>query len=344
MKPTMVAQSPKQVAAGDPRQTVELVDPGASAVKYVASTLWGRVMDSSVSPAVQRRRLRGILRRERLARGLSQEDVAQKLEWSKSKVLRIENGQSSVSTTDLRALLSLYDVRNPAEVEDVVSLGRYARRPGLRERYRDLLPRSFATFLEDEQAATVIRQYETAFVPGVLQTEEYARAVLRAFNPGSSGDRIQSLVRVRMDRARFAAGHEMMHVVLDESALWRRVGGRTGRPGLMIDQLRRLGELSARPEVSIRILPFDVGEHPGMSTGAFTILTFEAPTDDELVYFEQPGGGDVVEGQAAELPRYRDVFDQLTDLTLSSAESADLIGERIEELLGEGRSPPRADP
>jgi transcriptional regulator with XRE-family HTH domain len=290
-------------------------------------------MDGGENPALQRRRLRRTLRQKRLAADLTQEEVAEKLYWSKSKVLRIENGQSSLSITDLQAMLRLYHIQQPEEIDALVALARYGRRPSPIDRYKDVLSAEFRTYLDHEASAVRVLQYETELIPGMLQTAEYAHSTIRMLVPGIADHVLGRLVEARVQRQQLLESppHPEMVVVLDESIMRRRIGGLTGSPGLFADQLRRLRDLNRRDRVSIRVLPFGAGEHPGMSTGSFTILGFGSPEDDDVLYQELPAGSDVVERSPNDLPRYLEVFDRLRDMSLSSAESAALIADRISE-------------
>ncbi|WP_213006091.1 helix-turn-helix domain-containing protein [Paractinoplanes toevensis] len=296
---------------------------------------------------LQGRRLRSVLRRLREGAKLTQEYVATKLDWSKSKVLRIENGQNSVSTTDLKALLDLYGVKDLAEIDRLVGLGRESRKPGWTDKFRDGFVDEFRKFLEYEGGAAVIRQFEAMIVPGPLQTESYATATIGVWGRGAAEQVIARRVEMRLERQRLLWDGDtpQMLFVLDEAVLRRQVGNRTGARQLMTEQLHQLRLLGARPSVSIRVLPFDVGEHAGMPVGSFTILEFDSPEDEDLLYLESPSGDQIVEAHPDGLARYHEVFDELLELSLSSGQTADLLDRLIAEVSdaadsGCERSPP----
>ena len=195
------------------------------------------------------------------------------------------------------------------------------------------------------RAAATILQFETSLIPGLLQTEAYARATIRMLDPAATDEILSRRVAARMERASSSLAHELRHhFVLDESILWRQIGVRSGSPNLFRDQLRQLNDLNRREDISIRVLPLDAGEHPGMSTGSFTILGFDSPEDDDVLYQENLAGGDVIERPVSDLPWYHEVFEQLRDLSLSSAESAELITDRIAALDALGRAPKARPP
>jgi transcriptional regulator with XRE-family HTH domain len=196
-------------------------------------------------PAVAKRQLRLKLRRARYDADKTQNEVAEALDWSPSKVLRIENGQVTVATSDLMALLTQYPSLASEQVEDLIELARESRRPTVASRYRDVLPAPLLEWLEHEAYASVIRQYETQFVPGVLQTDDYATGIVQGIlGAGTDEERAKRIVAARLERAEPLVGLDgpRMDFIIDEAALRRSVGNEDGSRGHlpMIEQLEYL--------------------------------------------------------------------------------------------------------
>jgi transcriptional regulator with XRE-family HTH domain len=231
--------------------------------------------------ALQRRLLRE-LRRLRAEADLTQKDVAEAMDWSPSKVIRIEAGSVTVSTTDLRALLAHYGVTDAGSVEELVTTAKGARQQPTWAEYKDVIQPSVAAYFGYEASASVIRQYEPQLIPGLLQTEEYARAVLRdAYR--LPPDKIEKLVELRFRRQELLDRDQppRLHFIVGEAATMARVGG----PAVMRRQLDRLEELGARRGLRIQVQPFTLGAHPGMQ-GPFVLLDFPGPADDSVLYLE----------------------------------------------------------
>jgi transcriptional regulator with XRE-family HTH domain len=287
----------------------------------------GELRSSVVSdPTVQRRRLRLELRRARDAAGLRQADVARAMEWSPSKLIRIEKGDVGISTNDLKALLNYYGVKDKARSDELLELARSARGASFYDQFADLLKPGFKDYLAYEASASVIRQYDTVLVAGLLQTEEYARAILEhmvGFGPDDV-DKAWAVRRHRQETVDRDDPPEMLYV-LDEAALRRHVG----RGRVMQHQLERIREAAAEPNVSIQIIPFARGAHPGMS-GNFILLEFADPNLD-LIHLE--GVNQITIRDDTELiAEYLDKFQRLQELALSQDESADFIDALIKEF------------
>ena len=153
------------------------------------------------SPLVQRRRLRAELKKARQVSGLTQEQVAHEMDWSLSKIIRIESASSGISANDLKALLQLYGVKDPGQVDSLVALARAARERSWWSKYRDVAPQSLLQLIEYESAAHAIRQFETLVIPGILQTEDYAGAVIQNYyGEGPGSDQLRALVELRIRR------------------------------------------------------------------------------------------------------------------------------------------------
>ena len=176
---------------------------------------------------------------------------------SASKISRLELGRVSIKTRDLADLLTLYGVTGEQERADVLTLAREAAKPGWWHQYGELLPGWFEFYIGLEAAASRIRCYEVQFVPGLLQTRDYARAVIETGNPGASADEIDRRVSLRMKRQQLLdpQGGVKLWAVVDEAALRRRIG----RPGVMEAQLDQLIELSAHPAVTLHVVPLSAG-------------------------------------------------------------------------------------
>ncbi|MFB7507087.1 helix-turn-helix domain-containing protein [Streptomyces broussonetiae] len=224
------------------------------------------------------------LRRLREARGITREAAGYSIRASESKISRMELGRVSFKTRDVEDLLTLYGITGEAERESLLSLAREANVAGWWHSYTDVLPSWFPTYVGLEGAASLIRAYEVQFVHGLLQTEEYARAVVRRGMKGASPDDIERRVALRLERQKhlFADGAPEFHIVLDEAALRRPYGDRAAMRG----QLQHLIGVSERPNVRLQVMPFSFGGHSGES-GAFTILSFPDADLSDVVYLEQ---------------------------------------------------------
>ncbi|MFJ3719954.1 helix-turn-helix domain-containing protein [Streptomyces sp. NPDC090057] len=224
------------------------------------------------------------LRRLREARGITREAAGYSIRASESKISRMELGRVSFKTRDVEDLLTLYGISDEAERESLLSLAREANVAGWWHSYTDVLPSWFPTYVGLEGAASLIRVYEVQFVHGLLQTEEYARAVVRRGMKGASPADVERRVALRLERQKhlLADNAPEFHIVLDEAALRRPYGGRD----VMRGQLQHLIDISQRPNVRLQVMPFGFGGHSGES-GAFTILSFPDTDLSDVVYLEQ---------------------------------------------------------
>jgi transcriptional regulator with XRE-family HTH domain len=279
------------------------------------------------SPTVRRRRLAAELRTLREAARLTCEEVAEHLECSASKISRVETGRVSVSPRDVRDLLELYGV-DAGQAAGLVQLARQSRQKGWWHAYSDTVQSSFATYVGLETAAAEIRGYEVNLVPGLLQTEDYARTVISAGNLTGSRADVERRVALRMARqpALFGSDPPQLWAVLDEGVLRRTVGGRDQ----MRLQLDHLVDLAARPNVAVQIIPFVAGAHPGMGK-PFVILAFPEPEDPDVVYLEDLTRTLYLE-DGEEIDRYNVLFNHLRATALSFEASAGLIAAVAKEL------------
>jgi hypothetical protein len=222
------------------------------------------------------------LRRLRSEAGLSREQAGAAIRASEWKIHRLENGQVSFKERDIVDLLGLYGVSGPGEVAAFVLMAREANLPGWWQHFGDLLPGWFRAFVDLESAASLIRAYEGQFVPGLLQTEAYCRAVVAGALLDEPAEEVERRVALRLGRqGLLGVGGPRLWAVVDEAALRRPVGGR----GVMRAQLERLLEACVLPRVTLQVLPFGAGAHPAM-VGAFTVLRFEDAELPDVVYLE----------------------------------------------------------
>jgi transcriptional regulator with XRE-family HTH domain len=284
-------------------------------------------MTTVQDPTVQRRRLRDELRRARDAAGFRQADVAHAMDWSPSKLIRIERGDVSVSTNDLKALLSHYGVKDKGKVNGLLELARSARGASFYDQYSDLLAPGFKEYLAYEASASVIRQYQPVLIPGLLQTEEYARGLFVGYGTAGAeeADRGWAIRQHRQEVHEREVPPEMLFV-LDEAALRRHVG----RGYAMRRQLQRLKEYAPEPHISIQIMPFTRGAHPGLA-GSFMLLEFTDANLADLLHLEGLNSTTLRE-DTDQIARYLDRFAQLQEMALSRDESVDFLDVLISEM------------
>ena len=246
----------------------------------------GRLIDypRRGGPTVLRILLGAQLRRLREARGISTEQAGYEIRGSHSKISRMELGRVGFKERDVADLLTLYGVSVPAEREPLLQLAKEANNPGWWHRYGDILPSWFEVYLGLEEAASMLRAYELQFVPGLLQTEDYARAVVRLGYSEASEEEVERRVQIRTTRQeRFTSpGAPTLWAVLDEAVVRRPLGGRQ----VMRAQLEHLIEVSELANVTLQIVPFGAGGHAAAG-GPFTILRFAEPGLSDVVYLEQ---------------------------------------------------------
>ncbi len=257
--------------------------------------------------------------------------VAAQLEWSSSKISRFETTKITVTSVDLKALLEVYGIDNAQHRERLITLARESRETPWWNQIDDRTPISgFKDFVGFEAEAIGIRTYEPLNIPGLLQTKEYARAIMVATWP--DGADVEKALELRLERQRTTTLSDDpvdVTAIIDEAALRRPMGGE-GRGSVMSDQVERLIELSEQTNVRILVLPFGSGPHPGMS-GGFTILELPHPEDHGVVYVEGLTQG-VLLGDEQSLERYRLVFDQVRQCALGSQASRDFLVDVRDEV------------
>lgn len=286
-------------------------------------------MNARRSPTIRRRRLGAELRRHREAAGVTIDVVAERLGFSPSKVSRIETGHNSATPRDVAELLSFYRVET-REAEELVQIAREARQKGWWHPYSAVLVGAYVGL---EAAARGIRAYEQQVIPGLLQSEEYALAMIRAARSSDTPREIDRRVHVRLARQSLLIQDDAidLHVVLDEAVLSRPVGG----DDVMRDQLSRLVEAQQLPNVKLQLLPFTAGAHAAMD-GSFAILDFPDQGDADVVYAENATGGLFLEKEE-ELRKYHSIFDDLSSTALGPEETTRMIERLIEEPLWRSR-------
>ena len=273
------------------------------------------------SPTIRRRRLGAELRRLREGAGVTIDVVADRLGCSTSKVSRIETGHTSATPRDVKAMLDVYGV-GATESDELVEISREARQKGWWHPYSTVLVGAYVGL---EAAARSISTYEQQVIPGLLQSEEYAIAMIRAARLSE----IDRRVHVRMARQSLLIQDDPidLRVVLDEAVLSRPVGGED----VMRVQLLRLIEAIELPNVSLQVLPFAAGAHAGMD-GTFSILDFPEAEDPAVVYAENATGGLFLE-KSEEIDKYRRIFDSIQATALTPEESRKMIEVLVEEPL-----------
>jgi transcriptional regulator with XRE-family HTH domain len=280
-----------------------------------------------LGPTVRRRRLGIELRRLREQAGMIGEEVAERMDWSATKVSRIETGQVSVHPGDVSDLLDLYGVGEQETRDALIAIARQARKKGWWHSYGDVLPQWFQVYIGLEAAAESLWNYQGQLVHGLLQTEDYARAAFQAAGFFTAPEEIDRGVELRMTRQRLLAKDPPLApwAVLDEAALRRPVGGRQ----VMGRQLARLAEAADSPAVRLQVLPASAGAHAAMDF-PFTVVRFPAGEGD-VVYLESLTSALYLE-RAADVARYTLVFDHLRAAALSPKDSVALINTAAREL------------
>ena len=275
------------------------------------------------SPTLRRRQLGIQLRRLREQAGVTIEQVAERVECSTSKISRIETGHTGATVGDVRDIVSGYDL-SAVDLAALLQLARQARQKGWWQLYGTVLTGAYVGL---EAAADRVLSYEAMVVPGLLQIEDYARALIRAGRPDIGAKEIDKRIRVRMNRQSLLVQDDPIDlwVVLDEAALRRPVGG----PAVMRHQLEYLVKAADAPNVTLQVLPFAVGAHAGMD-GSFTVLFYDDGTGSSFAFASNAAGGLFLE-KDEELQRYRFIFDHLRASALRPDEAVSMIAGLAKE-------------
>lgn len=281
-------------------------------------------MDTTfVNPSNDQRKLKLALRHKRDEAGLLQREVADAMDWSASKVVRIENGTVRISTNDLKALLNLYRVES-AEAERIIALAKASRRPPWWSEFSDVVSPEFAQQLGLESSASRLFIFYSTVVPGLLQTPEYAQAIISNFVP----DDVARLVNLRMRRQEIFARPEPPEArfILGEAALHIQVGG----PQILRAQLERLLELMKESQITIEIIPFTAGAHSGM-IGPFEVMGFD-DGDGDVAAFESPTGLTLIREEVGIVSKYRRTFEALSGIAAKGDDAVTRINRLIKDL------------
>ncbi|WP_313949968.1 helix-turn-helix domain-containing protein [Frankia casuarinae] len=254
------------------------------------------------------------LRRLRDAKELTVDQAGEHIHRSGPTISRMETGQFRFITRNVADLLDLYGVTDADQRQALLALAKESRKPAWWHSYGDLVPRWFQVYIGLEAEASTITTFESLLVPGLLQTEDYARAVIRAASPELPAHEVDRAVELRMNRQKILTSDQPVQLwaILDEAVIRRHVGS----PAIMARQLDRLIEASDQPGVTIQIVPFTAGAHAGMIS-SFTILGFpDTGGAPEMVYIEAPTGSLYLEKQA-EVRRYETWMNQLRSSALA---------------------------
>jgi transcriptional regulator with XRE-family HTH domain len=277
------------------------------------------------SPAVRRRRLGNELRSLRERAGLTIDAVADRLDFSSSKVSRIETGHTGASAADVRAMVALYGLDGQA-ADALVQIAREAKAKGWWLQYGKVL---IGRYVGLEAGASKIYSFEAQVVPGLLQLPDYTRLLIRAARPDLTNEEMDDRIRIRDKRRALIDKDENpidLWAIIDEAVLHRMVGDAS----LMRQQIERLQMVAERPNVTLQVIPFGAGAHAGMD-GSFSILEYEDEADPDVVFAENAAGGLFME-KDEDLRRYRFVFDRLQASALSAEDSREFLAKRAKGL------------
>ncbi|MEU1691010.1 MULTISPECIES: helix-turn-helix domain-containing protein [Streptomyces] len=279
-------------------------------------------MASNVNPTVRRRRLGQELRRLRELKGMTAEEVAERLLVSQSKISRLENGRRSISQRDVRDLCGVYEVADQRVVESLMQMAKDSRQQGWWHAFGDI---PYSVYIGLETDAESLRVYEPQIITGLLQTGAYAEAIIRGGSPEASEQENDKRVEVRLRRqSRITAETDPLRlwVVLDEASLRRVVGSRQ----VMREQLEHVMELSQQPHITVQVLPFEVGAHSGIN-GQYSILEFADAADSSVVYIEGVTS-DLYLEKPHDVQKYTVMYEHLRAQSLNVEQSRQLV-ERV---------------
>jgi Domain of unknown function (DUF5753)/Helix-turn-helix domain len=284
--------------------------------------------ESHGGPTVRRMLLGAKLRQLRTEAGISRPDAGEAIRASEWKIHRLENGQVSFKERDVTDLVTRYGVTDPVEIATYITMAREANLPGWWNAYSDLLPHWFRAYVDLEAVAAQIRTYEGQLVPGLLQTEEYMRALVRGTLRDRRPEEIERRVKLRLTRQQLLTGPDppWLWAVIDEAALRRPVGGMKVLRG----QIERLIEATTLPRVSLQVLPFSAGAHPAM-VGAFSILRFAEQELPDVVYLEHAIGALYLD-KREDVEEFAHILSSVAVLGAAPEQTAELLSELLHEL------------
>jgi transcriptional regulator with XRE-family HTH domain len=280
-------------------------------------------------PTVRLRRLAAELRRLRADSGLSREQVEEQTGVNEGTLYRLETARARPQRRTLVALLDLYGINGQLR-KDLIDIAKTADGQGWLRPYHSELPEEYAAYISFEAEARAVRNYESLFIPGLLQTESYARSVIIGTLPMASQADVEARVQARIERQELLRSTEPLELwaIVDEAALRRVVGD----PNVMREQLRHLIDAADQPNVTFQVITFGAGAHPGMP-GSFVYMEFGEPTDPELVYVDTLAGDLFLEADA-DVRRYSAMFNHLRASALSPGDTKDMISTVIDSLKG----------
>lgn len=286
----------------------------------------------STGPTVRRRRLGSELRRLREAHSLKLEEAAERLGLAPSTLSRIETGKAPTRSAYLISMLEMYGVTDPEQRQVLAEMAREGHRKGWWAAYDDVLPTGFGIYVGLEAEAAALRVFEAQVVNGLLQTEDYARAVTGATRRRRTREEIERLVQLRLQRQAVLDRERPVELflILDEAVIRRPMGGRK----IMSGQLSHLLEASTWPNVTLQVLPTSSGAHPALS-GSFCILRFPESTDPDVVYSEGVAGHAYLEKES-DVRACGDAFNMLQAAAMTPVDSAELIRRVAEENTQQG--------
>jgi transcriptional regulator with XRE-family HTH domain len=279
------------------------------------------------TPTVRLRRLAAELRTLRASAGLTRDEVVERTGINVATLYRIEHARVRPQTRTLRTLLDLYGTDQQHQA-DLIALLRDARQRGWLHAYQSELPEQYTTYIGFEGEARSVWNYESLFVPGLLQTEDYARSVIRAGLPGASREDIEPRVEVRIQRQDVLRNDNPLELwgIVDEAALRRQVGGHA----VMQAQLHHLLEAAELPHITFQVIPFSVGAHAGMP-GSFVFMQFAEATIPDVIYLDSMAGDLFLEAEA-DVRRYRLAFEHLRAVAVSPDASRALVTALAAEM------------
>ncbi|CAM5351171.1 transcriptional regulator [Streptomyces avidinii] len=285
-------------------------------------------MGVNTNPVTSRRRLGSELRRLRTVSGMTSQQVAACLLISQPKISLLENGHRLIKPRDVRDLCRLYGVQDQQLLDDLMRLAGDSSLPGWWNSYDDI---PYSTYIGLEAEATTIRTYEPLVIPGLLQTPGYARAVIAGTAPHATAEQIATRLAVRLrrqDRLNAPGDPLRLRAVLDESVLRRVVGSRE----IMREQLEHLSHLGSQPHITLRLLPYEAGAHPGVS-GQFSLLDFADATHASTVYLERFAGDIYLENRSAVQP-YDALYARLLAEALCPDDTCQFITRAVKTYIG----------
>jgi hypothetical protein len=279
-------------------------------------------------PTVLRILLGAHLRRLRERVGISREDAGYHIRASGSKISRMELGRVSFKERDVIDLLSFYGVPDGDERDSLIQLTREANATPWWQKYSDAAPDWFGLYVGLEEAAQLIRVYEVQFVPGLLQTEDYARAVVMQGAPGLEPEEVERRVALRLGRQKLLTRDNppRLWAIVDEAALRRPMGGKD----VLAGQIQRLMDLVSEPNITLQVMPFQYGGHAAEG-GAFHIMRFPEADLPDMVYVEYLTGALYIE-KPEEVERYAAVMERLSVAGTSPERTREILAGLLKEI------------